>query len=247
MWAKGVTPPLHLTFKRIDNRDDPVGMEYPYGVNTDFVFVNKLCDDPQKEYIDRECMRSIDEQGDQQHHETNVKGAMTDWYMCHQPGFKELGEIATEFSLKAFPWITHPLAWDTWGNRYESGQYADSHYHRPAQISWTYYPKVDEDHPGLFFPDMADGHDATPGVTIMPEDGDLLMWEGMIRHQVHAKEFKNPRYVIAGNMFFEYRKVTEEYRLKHHTEANTSNREDMVKSQVDKSKAKSVYSTSEME
>ena len=97
------------------------------------------------------------------------------------------------------------------------------------------------------FPPSHGRHDAPPGVTIMPEDGDMLMWEGMVRHEVIAKEFKNPRYVIAGNMFFEYRKVTEEYRLQHHTEANTSNRKDMAASQFEKSKAKSVYSTSEME
>tara|TARA_B100001250_G_C19782420_1_gene782473 strand:- start:644 stop:1384 length:741 start_codon:yes stop_codon:yes gene_type:complete len=246
MWDEGVKPPLHLVFQRVSNPDDPIE-NYPYGVNTDFVFVNKLVDHPSKEYIDTECMRQIDEQGDQQNHETNVKGAMTDWYMAHKPGFKELTAIAVEFSRQAFPWITHPMGWDTWGNRYTSGQYAKSHWHRPAQISWTYYPKVDDDHPGLYFPDMAT-ENGVPGITVIPEDGDLLMWEGLIRHQVHTKEFKNPRYVIAGNMFFEYREVDDEFRLGHHEYANKKNRDEMKeKLAKNENAAKSVFSTSEME
>lgn len=248
MWNKDQKIPLNLVFKRIHNPDAEYRIrDYPYGINTDWVFIKKLKDHPEKKYIDTKCKKWIDEQGDQQNHETNVKGAMTDWYMAHLPGFKELCEIAVEFSREAYPWLTHPMCWDVWGNRYTSGQYADAHWHRPAQISWTYYPWVDDDHPGLYFPDMAP-EGGGPGITINPEDGDLLMWLGDVRHQVHAKEFKNPRYVMAGNMFFEYRTVDDEFRLDHHTEANAHNRKEMKeKLEQDSKAAKTVFSTSEME
>jgi hypothetical protein len=252
MWDTGIEAPARLVFKKRHSFDEDVQVvDYPYGMVTDFVFINKLDDHPDKEYIDTECIKHIEEQGDRQEHDTNVKGTMTDWYCAHLPGFKELGSLACEFARTAYPWITHPMAWDTWGNKYTSEQYAAIHWHRPAQISWTYYPKLDPDHPGLFFPDMADGHDAKPGITVLPESGDMLMFLGGTRHGVKPTKFKNPRYVIAGNIFFEYTEMTDEHRLGHHNRANTENRKSILakmanpnrSTSADVNQAKTVFTT----
>ena len=90
MWDTGIEAPARLVFKKRHSFDEDVQVvDYPYGMVTDFVFINKLDDHPDKEYIDTECIKHIEEQGDRQEHDTNVKGTMTDWYCAHLPGFKE--------------------------------------------------------------------------------------------------------------------------------------------------------------
>jgi len=221
---KDLFEPNHILFKLHSHPIDPV-LGFEHGLRSEFVFILKLGINPAMQIINEHVIRQIEEQKDRQGRGTNVQGTMTDWYMGHRPGFKELKDIATKYALSCYSDLNHAQGWDIWGNKYSSNEGADVHWHIPAFCSFTYYPYVDDDHPGLWFPDLETGDktESGTGVELKPESGDLVMWQSRIRHGIKEKEFVRPRYVVAGNIYYQYARVTDDHLIKHHNNSNAIN------------------------
>ena len=79
-----------------------------------------------------------------------------------------------------------------WCVFYRKGDCVEPHNHFPYSLSFCYYITGDEDHPGIHFPGFNRRYDIFPGM--------LILFPGWAQHFVPSQEFKNPRYIIAGNM-----------------------------------------------
>ena len=145
------------------------------------------------EEMDKLLIEDIEAQGDRQNHGSNVKAQMTQWYRGKQPGYKKLAQIVLSAAVDAMhPNFENPVMSDMWGSKYLSGEEAIQHHHYPAALSFCYYITGDKDHPAIHFPGFDRRYDIFPGM--------LILFPGWAQHFVPSQKFKNPRYIIAGNM-----------------------------------------------
>ena len=153
--------------------------------------------------MDKDIIKSINEQGDRQGHRTNVKAQMTEWLMIREPGFDKLSNIVLNvgrhISQLKYNRQVNLFLENLWGMKYKSEEIAIEHDHWPALWSFVYYVNEPKDAPGLFFPNMGE-----QGGERNIEKGLLVFFEGHIRHAVRPKKHKGYRYVVSGNMKEKY-------------------------------------------
>ena len=149
-----------------------------------------------EEEMNKNIIKTIDEEVGENDYETNVMAQMTKWEMWHYPGFNKLGaillNIVNQFAaIKKVSKVKFDIV-DMWGCKYKDGDYAHSHDHWPAVWSMVYYPFPEKDSPNLFFPDF--------NCEIKPEHGKIVIFPGHYKHQVNKKPFKGYRYVVSANI-----------------------------------------------
>ncbi|MBC8411131.1 MAG: hypothetical protein H8E12_20800 [Rhodobacteraceae bacterium] len=143
--------------------------------------------------MDDLIIKDIEEQGDKQEHKSNVKAQMTEWYRSKFPGYRKLTQIVLSAAIDSMhPNFNNPVMSDVWGSKYVSGEEAVQHHHYPAALSFCYYITGDDDHPAIHFPGFDRRYDIFPGM--------LILFPGWAQHFVPVQKFKNPRYIVAGNM-----------------------------------------------
>ena len=149
-----------------------------------------------EEEMNKNIIDSINNQGDKQNHNTNVKAQMTDWEMWNYPGFNKFCDILTNVVkelaiLKGTKNVKFNIV-DMWGCKYKDGDYTISHNHWPSVWSLVYYLYPPKDSPELIFTDF--------NYKIKPEHGMIVIFPGHIEHKVDKKYFKGHRYVVSANV-----------------------------------------------
>lgn len=148
--------------------------------------------------INNTIVEVINSCGDTQNHTSNIKADMTDWKMMNKPGFKELSDIV----LKMVTFIVgtkynYSIAnffkiYNMWGVKYKSNDFAIVHDHWPATFSFVYYINPPTNCPSLLFKDY--------DISIQPEHGLIVVFDGNLSHEVKQQNFDGFRYVVAGNI-----------------------------------------------
>jgi len=141
--------------------------------------------------------KEIDEYGYALTRQTNVMAKMTDWFMTSE-SFRTVALYALQEAKHAdeqlyfnenIPMYCHAI----WGARYESNDYCKRHTHHPHQWSFTYYPYVPENAPGLILEDL----------TIEVKTGTFILFPGYVHHEVDKGIFSGYRYCVAGNLDYD--------------------------------------------
>jgi len=173
-----------LSLNKIDNLVGSVNSEIYIGYVKD------------EEEMNKNIIKTIDEEVGENDYQTNVMAQMTKWEMWHYPGFNKLGAILLNIvnelaTIKKVSNVKFDMV-DMWGCKYKDGDYAHSHNHWPSVWSMVYYPFPEKDSPNLFFPDF--------NCEIKPEHGKIVIFPGHYKHQVNKKSFKGYRYVVSANI-----------------------------------------------
>ena len=136
----------------------------------------------------------IQEQGDQQKYETNVKAHMTTWDMYKNEYFKLIIEFAIETLKKEVdPYPTgETYCTDSWGAIYKPGERTDPHAHWPSLWSFVYYVDACPKCSPLVFPGA--------GRAIKPNTGLIIIFPGDVSHYVPKQECEHNRVIISGNI-----------------------------------------------
>jgi hypothetical protein len=130
--------------------------------------------------VDPFLKKVILESGDKQARQTAVKGAMTAWRM--QKYFAHL--VQTIESL-----VDGRIS-DIWGAVYKKDDYAEAHDHRECKKAFVYFVDVCQDCAPL----VVDGNE------IIPLNGKLVVFSGLVEHSVPPQTCDHDRIVIAGNI-----------------------------------------------
>lgn len=138
----------------------------------------------------------ITQQGDVQQHNTNVKAPMTEWDLnskhfrieniCNQAI-----EVAKSIHPKSFN-VLDLYTRRCWGASYTKSEYAKEHNHTPNLYSWCYYVRMPDGASPLIFPEAQQ--------IIYPNEGDLILFSGLVRHYVPPNKSVEPRIMLAGNI-----------------------------------------------
>ena len=137
---------------------------------------------------------------DQQSKSTNVKANMTQWHMHLQDKvFKKLSDVVINNCLSQMP-VTQtkdpkPFIYQNdavWGASYGKGEYTQSHNHWPFAWSWCYYLSMPEGASPLVFPDC--------NYCFFPKEGDLILFDGSVQHEVPECDCEEKRVMVAGNI-----------------------------------------------
>ena len=149
--------------------------------------------------MNKNIKKVIDDYGDRQNYQTNIKAQMTDWKMWNKPGFNHLTNIVLDIckkisSLKLKKEKKNLVLHNLWGMKYKSNDYAVEHDHWPSLWSFVYYLKVPKGASGLFFSELEDG------IEIDVKSGLLVLFDGNLKHSVKPGVFKGYRYVVSGNI-----------------------------------------------
>ena len=143
--------------------------------------------------FDEELIFIIRGQGDTQHHKTNVKADMTDWFMQKQHSqFQTVGDKAIEIAKKNGPYDIELEMFDCWGAVYHKGDWTKAHDHWPHVWSFVYYLQCKNNDAPLTFPDAE--------LSIYPNSGDIILFPGWIRHSVPEQNNDSERIIVAGNL-----------------------------------------------
>ena len=144
----------------------------------------------------QECLDVIYSFGDKMDRQTNLKADMSSYQVFNET--KVLHDLIDKINIIAghCPWI-HLESYryeivDVWSGVYKKGDYAVSHMHHPAAISFCYYLKADPDKSA---PLIFDGTD----VVIRPYEGLCVFFPGYLIHSVPEQIHEDTRVVIAGN------------------------------------------------
>tara|TARA_R110000803_G_scaffold36285_2_gene78005 strand:+ start:156 stop:692 length:537 start_codon:yes stop_codon:yes gene_type:complete len=147
-----------------------------------------------EEYKQR-CIQGAYNIGDQQNHKTNVKAIMSSYQVWEETDvYNNLldiiqDEVNTKFYPNYYERFTLILG-SAWTAIYKEDHYAVSHNHLPAQMSFIYYLKSNNNSSPLLF----DGCD----FQINPHDGLLVVFPSHLFHNV-PKHKGEDRICIAGN------------------------------------------------
>ena len=79
-----------------------------------------------------------------------------------------------------------------WGASYTKSEYAKEHNHTPNLYSWCYYVRMPDGSSPLIFPEAQQ--------IIYPNEGDLILFSGLVRHYVPPNKSVEPRIMLAGNI-----------------------------------------------
>ena len=141
----------------------------------------------------------IDDRGDEEFHQTNLKCDMTRYRSWKHDG--RMNEFVTIIKsiLKEIP-LDLVLA-DMWGAKYESEEYAREHDHGNSEWSFCIYLNEGQGFPPLIVHDKK----------IYPKRGLVVIFPGWVRHSVPSQKFDGERYVVAGNISLrkDYREVND--------------------------------------
>lgn len=161
-------------------------------IKPDSIFTSTIIDPKMVENIQNQ----IEEMGDKQDHKTNVKAQMTEWDMQDKPGFSELKnyilDVVEFISKKYYNRPCKARISDMWGMIYKKGDHAVVHDHWPALWSGVFYMKVPEKSGELFFPQLKQ--------TIMPNDNQLIIFNGSTRHGVKESFSDEKRICVSFNV-----------------------------------------------
>ena len=83
-----------------------------------------------------------------------------------------------------------------WGMIYNKGDYAITHEHIPSHISYVFYLKVDENSSPLVFDEF--------NYQITPNEGQLLVFPGHMKHCVPVQKNYGERIAISGNILLDF-------------------------------------------
>lgn len=175
--------------------------------------------------------------------EMNGKGAGTsDTINAGVTEFTGWKSFDSEYILKLCDWIGHviqneyyysedgrgvnflPVFSQVWGMGYKPNDVTPAHSHEPAQISWTYYPYIEDSSVaqplelccppnGSIKIDLSKCaehvQDKTqqwgdPIFTIPPVTGQLVIFPSYVFHQVKPVTVETERYCIAGNVHHDF-------------------------------------------
>jgi len=145
------------------------------------------------EEFNNQLIRIIQVRGDTQHHKTNVKAEMTDWFMQKQhKHFQEVGDKAIEIAKKNSPYDMEMELFDCWGVIYQKDDWTKTHDHWPHPWSFVYYIRCGEEDAPLQFPDA--------DLSIHPSSGEMVLFPGWVRHAVPIQDHDSERIIVAGNI-----------------------------------------------
>ena len=161
--------------------------------------VRKLFGDPSSnvlEILNNDLIKTIKKVGDTQNRKTNVKADMTSWFMQREYQiFNLVGDIAIKLAQEASPFEVQFELYDIWGAVYKRNDFTKPHDHWPHPWSFSYYVKSDGTTP-IIFPEG--GH------YFYPKTNDIIVWPGILRHNVPAHKSNEERIVISGNLIIKY-------------------------------------------
>ena len=149
-----------------------------------------------EEEMNKDIIKTIDEQVGKKDYLTNVKAKMTDWEMGDYPGFNKLSTILVKIvkglgAHKKCSNVKFNIV-DMWGCKYKDGDYTSSHNHWPSVWSIVYYLYPPKDSSNLVLTDF--------NYEIKPEHGKVVIFPGHYIHQVNKKSFEGYRYVVSANI-----------------------------------------------
>jgi len=130
--------------------------------------------------VDPILKKVILESGDEQDRQTAVKGAMTAWRM--QQYFSGL--------VRTIQQLVNGQVSDIWGAVYKKDDYAESHDHRECKEAFVYFVDVCQNCAPLVVNETE----------IVPENGKLVVFSGLVEHSVPPQTCEHDRIVIAGNI-----------------------------------------------
>ena len=145
----------------------------------------------------QKCINEIYTIGDHMQQTTNVKAAMSSWYIWEQTDvLNPLLENILNLIKKLLP--LQDERWDylmdsCWAAIYKKGHYTNSHEHRPSQFSFVYYLQSSGNTP-LVFDDCK--------FEVTPKDDTIVIFPSYLRHSVPKHKDKKDRICLAGNIIF---------------------------------------------
>ena len=144
----------------------------------------------------QKCLDAVYSLGDTMNRETNLKADMSSYELHKQtPILNDLIDKINKMS-NFCPWLLHRNCRyelnSLWSGVYKKGDYAVSHWHLPASISFCYYLKAN---PYKSAPLIFDGSD----IFIRPYDGLCVFFPSHLLHSVPEQIDEDTRVVIAGN------------------------------------------------
>ena len=145
--------------------------------------------------MDNDIVKVIDEQSDYRK-DSNVKAKRTGWYMQDQKGFSKLGDIfkvgvETLVKKKNNCTVNAELQ-ELWGIKYLSNEVSHTHDHFPFTYSMAYYINPPKNSPNLYFPQLDYTHQI--------KHGQMVIFDGWLKHMVSEKSFEGIRYAVSGNI-----------------------------------------------
>ena len=157
----------------------------------------------QKEFNDEKLRKRLAQTcratGDVQKRQTNARASMTDWWMHETDSdFKKVCDLAMNLAMDNSPSEVALMPYDCWGVVYNKDDYTISHDHWPQIWSWVYNVECCIFCAPLVIDGCFDGHfDADE---ILPQEGNMIMFPGWIKHTVPEQLCDHERIVIAGNI-----------------------------------------------
>lgn len=133
----------------------------------------------------------------------NINVFQTNWNMENENGFREICEIAKEFTIEIatdhykFPNFRPDIV-DCWCNVYNKDSGCTIHQHFPSTFSLVYYVQVPEKSGDIFFPDLE--------IRLTPKPGLLLCFRGDTWHGVHFNTTDQDRSIIGINIVYKNEK-----------------------------------------
>ena len=161
------------------------------GSITSEIFIGNIKD---QEEMNKDIIKTIDQEVGWHDYKTNVKAQMTDWRLHKYPGFDKFCVIISKVA-KAISKNTSYSKFqidNVWGCKYKSNEETLVHDHWPNIWSLAYYISPPENCSELVFPEF--------NYEIKPEHGMLVIFPGHYLHQVNKKPFKGYRYVVSANI-----------------------------------------------
>jgi len=134
--------------------------------------------------------------GDVQQRRTNVQADMTEWelHRLYEP-VQALCTQALEVAEEIYPATFNDSKLYTrrcWGASYSKDDFTKEHNHANNVYSWCYYISMPEGASPIIFPEA--------NLTITPNEGDLILFSGLVRHSVPPSDYEGKRIMIAGNI-----------------------------------------------
>jgi|TARA_X000001036_G_scaffold408810_1_gene419360 hypothetical protein len=151
-------------------------------------------------------------EGDMQHDKTNLKCAMTDWYIHLK--FNEIEKLTTRITDLinkqeppgvAIDWIMD----QSWGAVYNKGEGSISHSHVPYGKSFVYYVQAEEGSSPLVFDRT---YVKNRQVIIKPKTGLLVVFPSDLEHSVPDSTMQQQRVILSGNLFLLPKNIELQYK-----------------------------------
>ena len=136
--------------------------------------------------------------GDVQKKKTNVKAPMSDWHL------NEDHHLVDRLCKKALEIISLSSNEETnfnapkfyirrcWGAAYGKGDWTKVHNHGASAFGWCHYVRMPKGASPICFPEA--------DLTIHPQEGELIIFPGIVEHSVPPSDIEEKRIMIASNV-----------------------------------------------